>query len=107
MPPEAAASQQDAGHAAASPTDGIDAAGRVEATRLVDLHAPITGWIQGCSAREGDAVSAGQVLLRILPTETDAAEHPIQAPWDGVIARAHVRVECAEPVLAAPLAAAT
>ncbi|MEA3640407.1 MAG: HlyD family secretion protein [Lamprobacter sp.] len=43
--------------------------------------------------REGDAVSAGQVLLRILPTQAEATEQHIQAPWDGEVARAHVRVE--------------
>ncbi len=89
-----AASRQDADHATASPpADGIDADARVEATRLAELHASIAGRIQGCSAREGDAVSAGQVLLHILPTEAEAAEHPLQAPWHGVIARAHVRIE--------------
>lgn len=71
----------------------VDADGVVEPTRLAELYAPISGRVQGCSAREGDAVSAGQVLLRIVPTQADTAEHSIQAPWDGSIARAHARVE--------------
>ncbi|WP_338073119.1 HlyD family secretion protein [Halochromatium salexigens] len=28
-----------------------------------------------------------------MPTQADTAEHSIQAPWDGSIARAHARVE--------------
>ncbi|WP_462322859.1 HlyD family efflux transporter periplasmic adaptor subunit [Halochromatium sp.] len=43
--------------------------------------------------REGDTVSAGQVLLRILPIDADTAEHQVRAPWDGSVARAYARVE--------------
>ncbi|MCF7991235.1 MAG: organoarsenical effux MFS transporter ArsJ [Thiohalocapsa sp.] len=71
----------------------VDAEAVIEPTRLAELYAPISGRIQGCSVREGDAVTAGQVLLRIVPTQADAAEHGIQAPWDGAVARVHVRVE--------------
>jgi hypothetical protein len=71
----------------------IDAEGVVEPTRLAELYAPIAGRIQGCSVREGDAVTAGQVLLCIVPTAGDGAEQRIVAPWGGQVLRSHVRVE--------------
>jgi predicted MFS family arabinose efflux permease len=71
----------------------IDAEGVVEPTRLAELYAPVAGRIQGCSVREGDAVTAGQVLLRIVPTATDTTEQQLAAPWDGQVLRSHVRVE--------------
>jgi len=71
----------------------IDADGVVEPTRLAELYAPIAGRIEGCAVREGDAVTAGQVLLRIVPSAGDSAEQPIAAPWDGLVLRSHVRVE--------------
>ncbi|MBK1705503.1 MFS transporter [Halochromatium glycolicum] len=71
----------------------VDVNAHVEATRLAELYAPIAGRAQGCSVREGDTVSAGQVLLRILPIDADTAEHQVRAPWDGSVARAYARVE--------------
>ncbi len=71
----------------------IDADGVVEATRLAELYAPFAGRIEGCAVREGDAVTAGQVLLRIVPSVGDGAELSIAAPWDGQVLRSHVRVE--------------
>jgi biotin carboxyl carrier protein len=71
----------------------IEVDGVVEPTRLAELYAPIAGRIQGCAVREGDAVSAGQVLLRIEPAQADAVERPIAAPWDGLVLRSHVHVE--------------
>ncbi|MEA1052799.1 HlyD family efflux transporter periplasmic adaptor subunit [Lamprobacter modestohalophilus] len=53
----------------------------------------MAGRLQACSVREGDPVHAGQRLLSIVPTADELAEHPIEAPWDGRIARLHARVE--------------
>ena len=71
----------------------IDADAVVEPTRLAELYAPIAGRVQDCAVREGDAVTAGQALLRIVPTAADAAEHQLAAPWDGEVLRSHVHVE--------------
>jgi predicted MFS family arabinose efflux permease len=71
----------------------IDADGVVEPMRLAELYAPIAGRVEGCSVREGDAVTAGQVLLRIVPASGDTVAQHVAAPWDGLVLRSHVRVE--------------
>jgi predicted MFS family arabinose efflux permease len=71
----------------------IEADGIIEPTRRAELHAPIAGRIQHCSAREGDTVTAGQVLLRIVPGAPDASAHTLTAPWDGAVLRSQAHVE--------------
>ncbi|NEX15959.1 MAG: hypothetical protein C1943_04795 [Halochromatium sp.] len=79
---------------AVAPQPGqVQVDGVVEPTRRAELYAPMAGRLQACSVREGDPVHAGQRLLSIVPTADELAEHPIEAPWDGRIARLHARVE--------------
>ncbi|WP_276570799.1 biotin/lipoyl-binding protein [Halochromatium glycolicum] len=62
----------------------IDTDGVIEPTRRAELHAPIAGRVQDCSVREGDAVTAGQVLLRIVPSTADGNEQRLTAPTQAI-----------------------
>lgn len=51
----------------------VTASGKVQPRTMVDLSADITGRIVNLRVREGDTVTRGQLLLRIDPTQYEAA----------------------------------
>ena len=57
----------------------VTASGQIEPTRKVDISADITGRIISLPVEEGDWVEAGQLLVRIDPSQYEAGVARSQA----------------------------
>ena len=67
-------------------TSIVSASGKIEATRKVDVSSDITGRIVDLPVREGDMVQRGQIVVRIDPTQYEAAVQRSEALLAGAIA---------------------
>lgn len=67
-------------------TSIVSASGKIEAKRKVDVSSDITGRIVSLPVREGDMVERGQVVVRIDPTQYEAAVQRSEALLAGAIA---------------------
>jgi HlyD family secretion protein len=67
-------------------TSIVTASGKIEPTRKVDVSSDITGRIVDLPVREGDMVTRGQVVVRIDPTQYEAAVQRSEAQLAGAIA---------------------
>lgn len=69
-------------------TSVVSASGKIEPKRKVDVSSDITGRIVDLPVREGDMVTKGQVVVRINPTQYEAAVQRSEAQLAGAIASA-------------------
>lgn len=69
-------------------TSVVSASGKIEPKRKVDVSSDITGRIVSLGVREGDMVTRGQVVVRIDPTQYEAAVQRSEALLAGAIASA-------------------
>jgi HlyD family secretion protein len=69
-------------------TSVVSASGKIEPKRKVDVSSDITGRIVALPVREGDMVTRGQVVVRIDPTQYEAAVQRSEALLAGAIAGA-------------------
>lgn len=69
-------------------TSTVTASGKIEATRKVNVSSDITGRIVSLPVREGDMVQQGQVVVRIDPTQYQAALERVEANLAGARAAA-------------------
>jgi HlyD family secretion protein len=67
-------------------TSIVTASGKIEPTRKVDVSSDITGRIVDLPVREGDMVTRGQIVVRIDPTQYEAAVQRSEAQLAGAIA---------------------
>src|SRR5690606_674175 len=65
----------------------VTASGWIRATRKVDVQSDILGRITELAVEEGDSVVAGQLLLRIDPTQYEAAVARARAAVSEALAR--------------------
>ncbi|MCW5963292.1 MAG: efflux RND transporter periplasmic adaptor subunit [Bryobacterales bacterium] len=86
----------------------VEGTGTVEARTEAQVSARVMGYIQSISAREGDRVSAGQVLVEIAATELNASVDQARAAGqEAQSARAEVESAIAAAESQAKLAEAT
>ena len=67
-------------------TSVVSASGKIEPKRKVDVSSDITGRIVDLPVREGDMVERGQIVVRIDPTQYEAAVQRSEALLAGAIA---------------------